>query len=131
MKVVENLGHGWRGVNQRVLKNAPCSVAVFLDRGFRLGSAKDERQIGSRQRVCVVFFGGPDDREALELGARMAEHPVVKVTIIRFIENQEIDATNNVKLMPSPEKCSDSNYTFSVAAINRNEEKVNFVGLFL
>ncbi|XP_057540955.1 cation/H(+) antiporter 20 [Amaranthus tricolor] len=123
MKVVENLGHGWRGVNQRVLKNAPCSVAVFLDRGFRLGSAKDERQIGSRQRVCVVFFGGPDDREALELGARMAEHPVVKVTIIRFIENQEIDATNNVKLMPSPEKCSDSNYTFSVAAINRNEEK--------
>lgn len=38
-EVVENVGHGWREVNQRVLKHAPCSVAVLVDRGFGSGGA--------------------------------------------------------------------------------------------
>ncbi|KAH9620473.1 hypothetical protein KSS87_016583 [Heliosperma pusillum] len=110
---VENAGHGWRGVNQRVLKDAPCSVAVFLDRGF------DKIQ---GQRICVVFFGGPDDREALELGGRMADHPDIQVTVIRFLETETTEA-NNVTLTPSHEKNSEHHYTFSVAAVNRVEEK--------
>uniref|UniRef100_A0A803N7K1 Uncharacterized protein n=2 Tax=Chenopodium quinoa TaxID=63459 RepID=A0A803N7K1_CHEQI len=122
MKLVENLGHGWRGVNQRLLKNAPCTVSVFVDRGFGAGCAAQDDATSQRQlRFCVEFFGGADDREALELGARMMDHPEIRVTIIRFVQSQGMDA-NNVKLMPSSEKCSDSNYTFSVAAINRTEE---------
>ncbi|KAE9447839.1 hypothetical protein C3L33_20272, partial [Rhododendron williamsianum] len=35
--MVENAGHGWRGVNQRVLKDSPCSVGVLVDRGFSGG----------------------------------------------------------------------------------------------
>ncbi|XP_021854042.1 cation/H(+) antiporter 20 [Spinacia oleracea] len=123
MKMVENLGHGWRGVNQRMLKNSPSSIAVFLDRGFGGGRVTQNESTSQRQLgVCVVFFGGPDDREALELGARMMDHPEIRVTVIRFIETQGMDA-NSVKLMPSPEKCSDSNYTFSVTAMNTTEEK--------
>ncbi|KAA8518878.1 hypothetical protein F0562_016348 [Nyssa sinensis] len=72
---VENVGHGWRGVNQRVLENAPCSVALLVDRGSQ---QTDGSTANVAQRVCIVFFGGPDDREALELGGRMAEHPAVK-----------------------------------------------------
>ena len=31
---VENLGPEWRAVNRRILREAPCSVAVLVDRGF-------------------------------------------------------------------------------------------------
>ena len=36
-------------------------------------------------KVAVLFFGGPDDREALSLGLRMAEHPGISMTIISFV----------------------------------------------
>ncbi|GAB4833788.1 Cation/H(+) antiporter 20 [Ancistrocladus abbreviatus] len=119
-EVVENVGHGWTRVNQRVLKHAPCSVAVLVDRG--LGSRLGKESDGEVQRVCVVFFGGPDDREALELGGRMAEHPAVKVTIIRFVERERM-GRNDIRLLPSPEKNTESSYTFSKATMNREEEK--------
>ncbi|CAN1135306.1 Cation/H(+) antiporter 20 [Linum perenne] len=93
-EMIENVGHGWRGVNQRVLKNAPCSVGLLVDRGLGQ-AARPGMNVG--QRVCIVFFGGPDDRESLELGGRMAEHPAVKVTVVRFVEKvmvvQELDET--------------------------------------
>lgn len=78
-----NVGHGWRGVNQRVLRDAPCSVGVLVDRGSLMSPKSNA------QNVCVLYFGGPDDEEALELGGRMAEHPAVKVTLIRFVEEEE------------------------------------------
>ncbi|GMH10155.1 hypothetical protein Nepgr_011996 [Nepenthes gracilis] len=115
---MENVGHGWRGVTQKVMKHAPCSVAVLVDRG--LGSST-EKLVAVGQSVCVVFFGGPDDREALELGGRMAEHPAVKVAVIRFVEKERVDR-NDVKLQPSPEKSTNS-YTFSTATMNRQEER--------
>ncbi|KAK6126094.1 hypothetical protein DH2020_040208 [Rehmannia glutinosa] len=83
---VEVCGHGWRGVNQRVLKEAPCSVAVLVDRGYGGGALGPT----ATQNVCVLFFGGPDDGEALELGGRMAEHPAVKVAVMRFMEKDGV-----------------------------------------
>jgi hypothetical protein len=35
--------------------------------------------------VLVLFFGGPDDREALAYAARMGEHPGIELTVARFI----------------------------------------------
>uniref|UniRef100_A0A0D3DSU8 Uncharacterized protein n=1 Tax=Brassica oleracea var. oleracea TaxID=109376 RepID=A0A0D3DSU8_BRAOL len=112
VNVPENVGHGWRLVNQRVLKNAPCSVAVLVDRG--LGSL--EPQISSLdgsnvvERVCVIFFGGADDREALELGGRMAEHQAVKVTIVRFLVRETL-RSNAVTLRPASSKGKEKYYT--------------------
>ncbi|GAB2272494.1 Cation/H(+) antiporter 20 [Dionaea muscipula] len=118
---MENVGHEWRVVNRKVMKHAPCSVAVLVDRGF--GSGDNIQEVGSQgRRVCVVFFGGPDDREALELGSRMAEHPGVNVTVIRLIERVGMGA-GNVTLMPSPEKSVESSYTFSIAVMNRQQER--------
>ncbi|KAJ6714790.1 CATION/H + ANTIPORTER [Salix viminalis] len=118
---MENMGHGWRGVNRRVLKEAPCSVAVLVDRGFGNGSRTPGPNTDVTQKVCIVFFGGPDDREALVLGGRMAEHPAVKVTVLRFVEKEE--ERNHVVLQLSPSKCSEQSYSFSTAAMNREEEK--------
>jgi hypothetical protein len=123
-EVLENAGHGWRGVNQRVLKNAPCSVGVLVDRGYGLGP----KNLGSdgtvAQRICLVFFGGPDDREVLELGKKMAEHPAVALTVVRFVEENGLSG-NNFVLRQSPGKSADENYSFSVAKMNRQREQVN------
>ncbi|KAL8152685.1 hypothetical protein V2J09_010445 [Rumex salicifolius] len=121
--IVDNVGQGWRGVNQRVMKHAACSVAVLVDRGFgsaRLGEDGAEEGKGVK-KVCLVFFGGPDDREALELGGRMAEHPALKVVVIRFTKSRG-NEQNDIRLMPSPEKSRENSYSFSVATMNREEE---------
>ncbi|PON68610.1 DNA-directed DNA polymerase [Parasponia andersonii] len=127
---VENVGHGWRLVNQRVLKNSPCSVAVLVDRGLSFGGSDirltppgpPNTSVG--QRVCVVFFGGPDDRECLELGGRMAEHPAVKVTVVRFVnENKEGLEGQGFMLRPSPTKSVEVSYSFSTATMNLEKEK--------
>ncbi|CAL0310421.1 unnamed protein product [Lupinus luteus] len=120
-EVLENVGHGWRGVNQRVLKNAPCSVAMLVDRGYGNGSHTPGPN-SVAQRVCVLFFGGPDDREALKLGERMAEHPAVRVTVIRFVEKEGVNA-NNVVLSTSSTMTSEKSYSFSKAKMNRKQEK--------
>ncbi|PNY03553.1 cation H(+) antiporter 20-like protein, partial [Trifolium pratense] len=120
--VMENVGPAWRGVNQKVLKNAPCSVGVLVDRGYGLGL----KNLGSdgtvAQRICIVFFGGPDDREVLELGKKMAEHPAVAVTVVRFVEENGLSG-NNFVLRQSPEKSADENYSFFVAKMNRQKEQ--------
>ncbi|KAG2325783.1 hypothetical protein Bca4012_040275 [Brassica carinata] len=122
--VPENVGHGWRLVNQRVLKNAPCSVAVLVDRGLgsieAQSSSVDESNVV--ERVCVIFFGGPDDREALELAGRMAEHPAVKVTVIRFLVRETL-RSNAVTLRPAPSKCKEKNYAFVTTNVDPEKEK--------
>ncbi|KAM7526316.1 hypothetical protein LguiA_016218 [Lonicera macranthoides] len=120
---VENIGHEWREVNQKVLMNAPCSVALLVDRGFRDESQQTPGQAATvAQRVCIVFFGGPDDREALDLGGRMTEHPNVKVTVIRYVE-EEGAASKSLVLRPSPNRSRENSYTFSIATLNPKKEK--------
>lgn len=123
----EIVGHGWRLVNQRVLKNAPCSVAVLVDRGFGGSQQTPGPTATVAQRVCIIFFGGPDDREALQLGGRMAEHPAVKVTVIRFIKKEGSDNNNAIILRPSPNKSKENSYTFSTATMNPEREKVKSI----
>jgi hypothetical protein len=125
----ENLGHDWRGVNQRVLKNAPCSVALLVDRGFGTQAKTPAPTTSVAQRVSIIFFGGPDDREALELGGRMAEHPAVNVTVIRFVE-KEGKQSNGVMLRLAPSGASEQNYSFSTAKMNRETERVSSNFLF-
>lgn len=122
---MEDMGNGWRGVNQRVLQNSPCSVAVLVDRGFGIGRQHTPGPTSSdTQRICILFFGGPDDREALELGSRMAEHPAVNLTVIKFVEKDDA-AGKDVTLRPSAGKCNEKSYSFSTAVIDCRKEKAS------
>lgn len=116
---MENVGPGWRAVAQRVLRTTPCSVGVLVDRGLGWTAA------GGGRRVCVMFFGGPDDREAMEVAGRMAEHPGVAVTVVRFVNEKGSD-NNSVRLRPSPGKCSEKSYSFSTAVVDRRQEEVRY-----
>lgn len=71
-----------RHVNRRVLENAPCSVGILVDRG--LGGAAHVSASNVDYTITAFFFGGPDDREALAYGALMAEHPGIRLNVVRF-----------------------------------------------
>lgn len=80
---MESLGHAFQAVNQRVLRHAPCSVGILVDRG--LGGTTQISSSDVAYKVVVLFFGGHDDREALAYGMRMAEHPGIMLTLVRFV----------------------------------------------
>ncbi|RWR76795.1 cation/H+ antiporter 20 [Cinnamomum micranthum f. kanehirae] len=98
---MDHVGPGWREVNLRVLEKAPCSVGILVDQGF--GGGHQMRVADPAHWVCVVFFGGPDDRKALELAGRMTEHPGVKVDAVRFVEEMGGRMSNGVTWRPSPD----------------------------
>lgn len=60
--------------------------------------------------VAVIFIGGKDDREALAYAGRVARHPGVKLTVIRFLvetnsENASRRAgSNRVKIAEQEEE---------------------------
>lgn len=68
----------------QVLSQAPCSVGILVDRG--LGGAEQIDSASNYLHVVVVFIGGADDREALAYAGRLAHHPGVKLTAIRFLD---------------------------------------------
>ncbi|XVF60005.1 hypothetical protein PTKIN_Ptkin08bG0007700 [Pterospermum kingtungense] len=79
----------FKTANQNVLDQAPCSVALLVDRGnIRTKSAI--WTCWSSYEVAVVFLGGPDDREALTLGIRMAGSPNINVTLIRLMYDGDL-----------------------------------------
>ncbi|KAH9775261.1 Cation/H(+) antiporter 18 [Citrus sinensis] len=80
---LETTRSDFRWVNQRVLKHAPCSVGILIDRG--LGGTTQVSASNVSYTITVLFFGGRDDREALACGARMAEHPGISFIVIRFL----------------------------------------------
>ncbi|KAK8950236.1 Cation/H(+) antiporter 15 [Platanthera guangdongensis] len=69
-----------RCLNQNVLTGATCSVGIFVDRGLSGSGFRAQRH-----NVALLFFGGADDREALAYADRLATHPAVALTIVRFL----------------------------------------------
>ncbi|KAA0060265.1 cation/H(+) antiporter 15-like [Cucumis melo var. makuwa] len=76
-------------VNDNILENAPCSVALVVERGFLKLSKSIETCLYSFQ-IAVVFIGGADDREAMFIGARMAGHANITLTMIRVLESEKV-----------------------------------------
>ncbi|WCJ18428.1 Cation/H(+) antiporter 2 [Euphorbia peplus] len=80
-EVLETGKQGIRQSNQMILRHAPCSVGMLVDRdhtGFR------RPRPDSVQHVATLFFGGADDREALAYSKRIVMNPYIKLTVIRF-----------------------------------------------
>ncbi|KOM27022.1 hypothetical protein LR48_Vigan352s001600 [Vigna angularis] len=79
----------YKDINQNVMKGAPCSVGIFVDRDFGLVPKMN-------LHICVVFVGGPDDREALAIAWRMAGRSGTQLSLVRILllgEAAEIDAS--------------------------------------
>ncbi|KAA8532042.1 hypothetical protein F0562_006816 [Nyssa sinensis] len=81
---MESSKDGIRTTNQKVLRHAHCSVAVVVDRGLT-GASQLASGSESLQHVAILFFGGPDDREALGFSRRLGMHHHINLTVIRFL----------------------------------------------
>ena len=88
---MEDTNPALRMVNHNLLQNSPCSVGILVDRGLN-GSNRLIGNLASHQ-VAVLYFGGPDDREALAYGWRMSRHPRVRLTVMHFIPSQYSNPT--------------------------------------
>ncbi|KAK6158311.1 hypothetical protein DH2020_005625 [Rehmannia glutinosa] len=78
-----------RHVNRRVLEHAPCSVGILVDRG--LGGTAHVSASNVDSTITALFFGGPDDREAVSYGALMAEHPGIHLNVVRFVVDLKLN----------------------------------------
>uniref|UniRef100_A0A2N9GNR4 Uncharacterized protein n=1 Tax=Fagus sylvatica TaxID=28930 RepID=A0A2N9GNR4_FAGSY len=96
---------GIRTTNQKVLRHAPCSVGIIVSR--RVDGVLGFSQLlgcDTVQHMTTLFFGGPDDREAIAWSRRIAAHHRVNLTVIRFllasssssnVHNSQIDTASN------------------------------------
>lgn len=81
----------FRTVNQNVMKTAPCSVGLLISRSNDMFHIAGKRSRGRASEgddvvsVAMLYFGGPDDREALSYVLRLARHRLVHFTLIRFV----------------------------------------------
>ncbi|PSS11349.1 Cation/H(+) antiporter like [Actinidia chinensis var. chinensis] len=85
---LETTRSDFRYVNKRVLEHAPCSVGILVDRG--LGGTTHVSASNVDSVIKVLFFGGPDDREALAYAGRMAEHPGINLVMVRFLLDPKV-----------------------------------------
>ncbi|KAH7856614.1 hypothetical protein Vadar_003551 [Vaccinium darrowii] len=76
------------GVIKNLLDKAPCSVGILVDKRIITHWRFDSHN-QTRISVCVVFAGGPDAREALAYGMRMAANPATRLTVLRLISEDE------------------------------------------
>ncbi|XP_044497801.1 cation/H(+) antiporter 15-like [Mangifera indica] len=80
---MEATNPAFRMVNQNLQANAPCSVGILVDRGLNGSTRLAAGQVS--HHIAVLYFGGPDDREALAYAWRMSEHPGISLTVMRFV----------------------------------------------
>ncbi|CAA7033734.1 unnamed protein product [Microthlaspi erraticum] len=94
-----------RMVNLNVLKLAPCSVGILI---YRKPIVTDDHS-----KICLIFNGGKDDREALAIANRMRLEKRIRLTIIRFIP-------------PSPETESQASEIFKI--VDLKETVTSIIG---
>lgn len=82
---LETFNPAIRTINQNVLAKAPCSVAIFVDRGLATTTNFIIEARNLSINMALLFIGGPDDRDALAYAWRMADHSGVNLTVLRFI----------------------------------------------
>ncbi|PNX97655.1 cation H(+) antiporter 1-like protein [Trifolium pratense] len=85
---LESGKEGIRITNQKVLRHAPCSIGVIIERGLaKVPGFSQLIASENTQNVATLFFGGPDDREAIAWSLRISKCSRVNLTIIRFLLN--------------------------------------------
>ncbi|CAI8585934.1 unnamed protein product [Vicia faba] len=79
--------HLIRALNRQLLRTAPCSVGILIERGTL--NIRNPLINVTFYNVGIVFIEGNDDREALAYAIRMANNPIVRITLVRLMEPQK------------------------------------------
>lgn len=84
-----------RKVNLNVIKKAPCSVGILVEKRSKVEGNVWVITGRSLCRIALFFLGGPDDWEALAYGRRMATHSNIGFTVVRFQHKQQDKCTSH------------------------------------
>ncbi|KAI4332055.1 hypothetical protein L6164_016994 [Bauhinia variegata] len=128
---MEGTNPAFRIVNQNLLAHSPCSVGILVDRGLN-GSNHLTMNKSSRQ-VAVLFFGGPDDREALSYACRMSEHPEISLTVMRFVPGDDAEeiltseANRLLYMNVHRERMQDEEYINEFRTRTANDESICYL----
>ncbi|XP_021721074.1 cation/H(+) antiporter 24-like [Chenopodium quinoa] len=80
---------GVQSANANTLSHAPCSVGILACKNAAAwGSLPTRSSNCIRRQFAMLFFGGPDAREALSLADHMVEHPDVSLVVVRFLASE-------------------------------------------
>ncbi|EOY17661.1 Cation/H+ exchanger - like 7 [Theobroma cacao] len=82
---VGEINASFRCFNVQTQAYAPCTVGILVQRGLSCVTCAE-----FSCNIAVLFVGGPDDREALALAARMSGHPRVQITVMRIIVRENV-----------------------------------------
>jgi hypothetical protein len=75
-----------------VFSQAMTDVALFVDQSTLAAAGESSGRSGSAQHLFLPFFGGPDDRLALEFVVQLCnENPSVRATVVRIVK-RDVDA---------------------------------------
>ncbi|CAI9100524.1 OLC1v1037644C1 [Oldenlandia corymbosa var. corymbosa] len=136
---MEDVNPAHKEINENILTNAPCSVGILVDRGFGLYSKREsEAETDTLIRVCMLYIGGRDDREALTFASRTIANPKVLLTVIRFTrggKNVEENGKNNnnnnqvnaVKLDIETEQQQDEEFIHEFRQRNMDRENLRYL----
>ncbi|KAE9595023.1 hypothetical protein Lal_00041353 [Lupinus albus] len=113
----------FRMVNHNLVQNSPCSVGILVDRGLN-GLNRLTGSLASHE-VTVLYFGGPDDREALSYGWRMSRHPRVHLTVMHFIPGIDAKTVTLAKEVDDEREMGINYRNGSVKENRINEEYIN------
>jgi len=75
-----------------VFSQAMTDVALFIDQSTLAAAGGSSGRSRSAQHLFLPFFGGPDDRLALEFVVQLCnENPCVRATLVRIVK-RDVDA---------------------------------------
>jgi len=124
---LETTSIAYKDINFNVMQSAPCSVGIFVDRD--LGSLPK-----INFHICMIFVGGPDDREALAIAWRMAGRLGTQLSVVRMLlldkaeivdtsSHDEAQGILSIVMDSEKQKELDDEYVngFRLTAMNNND----------
>jgi len=91
---------GYASALREVFAEAPCDVALFLDRASSASASDNERVVVAGQaHLFMAFHGGSDDRLALALVVQLVKaHPGLSATVVRVERAPEVTPADRALL---------------------------------
>ncbi|KAJ3674435.1 hypothetical protein LUZ60_005051 [Juncus effusus] len=103
-----------------VLENAPCSVGIMVYHG----TTRIMEDSHWQYHVCVIFWGGADDRESIAISSRMARHPGVYISVIRFLTSGSTTNEKDVAANDDDKKVLDDKMIAELQVANAGNNRV-------
>nr|CAG8612521.1 8079_t:CDS:2 [Entrophospora candida] len=80
---------------QGVFNEVNTAVGFFVDRGLGVTVGTMPLQPGFQISIVLLFFGGNDDREALNFVVRLLDHPYVSAKVVRISHSTVLTENDN------------------------------------